>query len=440
MSAALDWLVSATRASGLETERIDLDACDRWALRDGALAHDTGRFFAVRGVQVEADAPDEHGRALPMIDQHEIGWLGFLVRRCPEDGVQWLLQAKTEPGNVGGTQVAPSIQATRSNYMRVHGGKPTPFLALFQSGRNRISDAPQSEQGSRFLWKFNRNSVVAVPPEQPLDISEDDPRWRWIGAPDLRDLLGRSFAVNTDARSVIASSEWPLLSHGERLFRSDALMRSYLAATDDVDRAVSRLESHQRKVSLRWRFIPIERLPGWRWTDRGLVSEEGAAIVVFHRCRARDREVTEWAQPFLTHRETVDNILLARIRDEALQVFVVMQREVGFGGRVEYGPSWQAGGAEPSEVLDLAAASDSRELAAIEQSDEGGRFFHAVGRYRIVLAPSAPRTRPVTPDGRWISLGALQSLTRTSGLSNNELRTMTSLLLSSRFDDAVAAL
>ena len=37
----------------------------------------------------------------------------------------YLLQSKIEPGNINGVQLSPTVQATKSNYLRKHGGKNT---------------------------------------------------------------------------------------------------------------------------------------------------------------------------------------------------------------------------------------------------------------------------------------------------------------------------
>ena len=39
---------------------------------------------------------------------------------------KYLLQAKVEPGNINKIQISPTVQATRSNYLRIHGGKTIP--------------------------------------------------------------------------------------------------------------------------------------------------------------------------------------------------------------------------------------------------------------------------------------------------------------------------
>ena len=97
-------------------ETMSLDRSREWVLRDGRIVHRTGRYFAVTGV-AGAD-----GSAQPLLEQREIGTLGFL-RAGATARVELLAQGKIEPGNVGLAQLAPTMQATASNLDRVHGGR-----------------------------------------------------------------------------------------------------------------------------------------------------------------------------------------------------------------------------------------------------------------------------------------------------------------------------
>ena len=97
---------------------------------DGCLRHDTGRFFSVQGIHVETDFGHVSGWDQPIIVQPEIGYLGILAKEF--DGVLYfLMQAKIEPGNVNCVQISPTLQATKSNYTRVHNGKKPAYLDYF---------------------------------------------------------------------------------------------------------------------------------------------------------------------------------------------------------------------------------------------------------------------------------------------------------------------
>ena len=56
----------------------------------------------------------------PIYTQPEGGILALLARETPENGVQFLLYGKPEPGNIGVIQFSPTIQSTWSNIRRAH--------------------------------------------------------------------------------------------------------------------------------------------------------------------------------------------------------------------------------------------------------------------------------------------------------------------------------
>ena len=93
----------------------------------------------------------------PIIVQNELGILGIIKDKKRE---RYLLQAKVEPGNKNKLQLSPTVQATKSNYTRIHGGKKIPFLSFFINKKKDFIS--QSEQGYRYLFKFNYNSLIEI--------------------------------------------------------------------------------------------------------------------------------------------------------------------------------------------------------------------------------------------------------------------------------------
>lgn len=432
---ALSWLEAAASAAELHLEPVCFGDCQGWHLRDGALRHETGRFFSVRAVTMRSRQKDVDGRQMVMIDQPEIGRLAFLVRPSGE-GVDWLIQAKVEPGNVGPAQLAPTLQATRSNYERVHGGRPTAFLELFQGGRTFLSDGAFSEQGSSFLWKFNRNTVLAVP-SAGVEIPDAD-HWRWCSSRTLRELLSCSYAVNTDARSVIASAPWALLCEGRTLFRSPALMRSYRRHdSSGVIRQIVDRAATDTRLQIAWEFEPLEAHPGWNSGAQCLAGSDGAGRLGSFAVSVKGREVGHWMQPFLLGGAHSEHVLLMRLADGVPEFFARVLSEPGFGARREYGPSLHSAYSAPADLE--AWVQDGRELVEIEQSDEGGRFMQTRALYRIVLVEDTPPPRSY-PWGTWLPLASLEQLARKPGMTSNELRTLCTLILSDAFDVACQTL
>ncbi|SNT41317.1 NDP-hexose 2,3-dehydratase family protein [Tropicimonas sediminicola] len=333
------WLREARANSHLQLDRVALADCAQWLYRDGGLHHATGRFFSIVGLEVKDVGEARHGRQLAMIDQPEVGWLGFIIRRTPH-GIEWLLQAKTEPGNIDATQLAPSIQATRSNYNRAHGGRPTEFLDLFRGAKAFVSDGPHSEQGTRFLWKFNRNSVLILPDGEAPDASGLE-HWKWCPSGSIRDLLADDYCVNTDARSVTATAPWALLADGGALFSAPALAASYEQVVEpkELESFLDRINALPHGRVPRWQHIALDEMAGFSWGDSGLLDDKNDEQVACFEIRVRGREVDHWYQPFLMQKGQTDHVLLMRLTEKGAEFFVRLFHEVGFGTRVEYGPS-----------------------------------------------------------------------------------------------------
>lgn len=434
----LNWLAKINENSQLKVSEVSFEACRNWQIDGETMRHETVMFFSVVGLRVCDDkAVSEQHYAL--IDQPEVGWLGFLVRQGSV-GIEWLVQAKTEPGNISATQMAPTIQATRSNYRRVHGGKPTKFLDLFENGKSFLSDGPHSEQGTQFLWKFNRNSVLALPKSHDPELNRFG-NWNWITSTVLRILLAHDYTINTDARSVIATGPWLLLAGQEPLFSASILATSYRrpAERHQLLLLAARIKPASQRYVPRWEPTPLNELIGWEMNDYALLNPQGEPILRCYEINVKGREVANWCQPFILQDKQTDHVLYMRTSRRGAEFFLRIYEEVGFGGRREYGPSLHSQYDTPEEMNTWSEIDNTTELCSLDQSDEGGRFMAAAARYRIVLTKNvAPRVQ--YPFGVWVNLAVLEKLANSPGHTTNELRTLISLVLSQPFDDACANL
>ena len=76
--------------------------------------HVTGRYFSIQGIKYKNSYSG-------ILNQPEVGVLSNFM--TIHNGIAYfLVQFKEEPGNINKIQLSPTIQATKSNYSRVHGG------------------------------------------------------------------------------------------------------------------------------------------------------------------------------------------------------------------------------------------------------------------------------------------------------------------------------
>ena len=416
------------------TETVPLERLSGWRYdRDaGLIAHESGRFFSVEGLQVETQGPFGHW-GQPIINQPETGILGFLAKEI--DGILYFLaQLKAEPGNRNGLQLSPTVQATRSNYTRIHGGQHVPYLEFFQDPARRrvIADVRQSEQGSRFLRKRNRNMVVETVEPVP---ARDGFVWLTLG--QLHRLLATEDLMNMSTRSVLACL--PLgdgapgaAAAGDEGFGT-ALARSLAPGGSELHPLVhvlSWITEARTRSEMRARTVPLDALADWEFTGGRISHRAGRHFdVIGVRVEALGREVGRWCQPMIRAKAAeLAALLVTRVRG-VLHVLMQLRAEPGLTDIAELAPTVQCTPVDCAQLppgerppyFDLAQnarAADIRFDTAL--SDEGGRFYHTGSRHLVVetgLLPEAPAFR-------WLTLAQLEELTQHSYYVNMQARSV----------------
>src|SRR4051812_7106640 len=108
----LVWLEARRKDVPFSAQLIPLSAVATWqADDDGNIFNVTGQFFRIEGVRVRS-APglrEIPGWDQPILTQKEGGVLALLCRETAA-GIEFLLQAKADPGNIGYLQFCPTIQ------------------------------------------------------------------------------------------------------------------------------------------------------------------------------------------------------------------------------------------------------------------------------------------------------------------------------------------
>ncbi|MGK5629453.1 NDP-hexose 2,3-dehydratase family protein [Streptomyces sp. URMC 123] len=440
-----DWLDSRRRAHPFRVRRVPFAALDGWHFEEdtGNLAHHSGRFFTVEGLRVRMGDPGIPGTPSrprewhqPVIRQPEVGILGLLMKDF--DGVpHFLMQAKMEPGNPNLLQLSPTVQATRSNYTRVHRGAPVRHLEFFAGpGRGRvITDVLQSEHGSWFHHKSNRNMIVETDREVPLT---DDFRWLTLG--QLHALLARDHVINMDARTVLSCLA-PFLPVGG----GGGPLAAALAASRDPDAGAlvptpelySWFTGQRSDREVEVTRVPLRETRGWERTATGISRLDGRYFtVVGVSVRAGSREVTGWSQPLFAPTGPGVVALVVKEFDGVLHLLLRARAEPGFLDTVELGPTVQCvpenydPGERPSLLDEVLAADPSRVLYDVVHSEEGGRFLDASSRHLIVEADDA---FPVSPDRlpadcAWFTLGQVAALLRHGHYVSVQARTLLACL------------
>ncbi|MCK5360722.1 MAG: NDP-hexose 2,3-dehydratase family protein, partial [Gammaproteobacteria bacterium] len=414
------------------------------------LRHESGRFFSIEGVEIKTNWGDVAHWQQPIIRQPEIGILGIITKKF--DGVlHFLMQAKIEPGNINSVQLSPTLQATKSNYTRVHKGKSPRYFEYFtdnKPGVRVLLDQLQSEQGARFLKKRNRNIIVEV--EEDIEVFEE---FCWLTLGQLKHLLDYENIVNMDTRTVISGI--PLGNHvedpvsieaalsivktkgsayGYGLLQSATDARRGLHAIEDIISWITRLKS---KYELDIRPVPLNSLDQWHIDDHSIFHDKKKYFSVIPvRAEIGNREVQSWTQPMIkSAQEGIIAFIIKKING-VYHFLVQAKLEAGNFDIIELAPTVQCltgnyrkglSEYEP-EFLNYvlqAGQNPARVRYSAMQSEEGGRFFREQNRNMIVEAP-ADFDENLPENFIWMTLNQLQLFIKFNNYLNIQARSLIS--------------
>lgn len=404
----------------------------------GEIANNNRSFFSVTGARRFEDGAFTGEQ--PIIVQAEIGYLGIVCRMI--DGVlNFLLQAKIEPGNVNCVQISPTIQATKSNFTRAHGGKTPTYFELFEhSDRYEvIYDQVQSEQASRFYKKRNRNTIMIV--EDDFEIY---PNFRWMTLGQIKTLMETDNLVNMDTRTVL--SGLPLITQNltvqekeeiEEFFGDKALYRSIFCSDpqDTMPRIYQKLNNYKMFRDIRLDTVPLNQLADWTIDDYGITCKKQADFMVrYYDIEISGREVRHWSQPLFKAIGMATFGLLSRVKDGTRQYLVKIKPEIGSFDKAEFGPSVQW---EPTHDPDQDNVVDrlfrkkyeSRQDVMIDVvlSEEGGRFYHEQNN-NVILEVAEDELPNIPEDYIWTDYATLNYMVQINNCLNIQLRNLLSLI------------
>ena len=434
------WIEQRNREVEVEVNKIPFSEMKMWhSESDGSIHHDSGKFFSIVGIDVRTDYGLNDHWQQPIILQPEVGYLGILTKEI--NGVLYcLMQAKIEPGNVNCVQISPTLQATKSNYSRVHSGKSPHYLEYFVNVKpeNIILDQLQSEQGARFLRKRNRNIIIKV--DEDVPVLED---FRWMTLGQIKELMAYDNMVNMDTRTVLSGlkiSDYvtPLdgLRHmsqfGKNMILSANTNHCFVSTRDHL----SWLTNLKARYDLLVNYCPIIGMPEWKKTETEIVREDQKFFrIIGVNVTISNREVSSWCQPLV---EPMQQGLCAFIIKKINGVYhflVQAKLECGNFDVIELAPTVQcltgnvyAENIQKPEFADyvLNARTDQIVFDTL-QSEEGGRFYKEQNRNLIV---EADENFPLELPERytWMTLRQIYKFLRFNNYLNIQARSLISAL------------
>ncbi|MCP5105096.1 MAG: NDP-hexose 2,3-dehydratase [bacterium] len=447
-----EWLARRNREVGVNIETITFPQMDQWHFDEttGNLRHASGKFFSIDGIRVETNWGMVNRWEQPIINQPEIGFLGIITREI--DGILYfLMQAKIEPGNINHVQLSPTLQATKSNYTRVHKGKKPLYLDYFlnKNKYNVLVDQLQSEQGARFLKKRNRNMIIQVDRDEDIPVYDD---FAWLTLGQLKKLIREDNLVNMDTRTVISG-----IPYGE--YRADVIeffnvMNDFHKGGDqfkmgmldsslnldggiyNFDELLSWLTQLKAQYDLSVEKIPLKDVENWVKNDSAIHHRDDKFFRVLPvSVEIDNREVTKWTQPLL---QPAQQGLIAFITKKINNVYhflVQAKLECGNLDVLELAPTVQCltgnyrdtkKGTLPYLEYVLNAQPFQIRFDAL-QSEEGGRFYKEQNRNLIIEADDR-FDENLQENYAWITLAQLKIFLKFNNYLNIQARSLISAI------------
>jgi oxidase EvaA len=433
------WLQERNRSVCVNIESVPFKELDNWViLPDNSLRHCSGMFFSIEGIRVKTDYPSPVEWEQPIINQPEIGYLGILAKEF--GGIlHFLMQAKIEPGNVNNVQLSPTLQATKSNYTRVHGGRNSAYLDYFRNAKPEqiILDQLQSEQGARFLRKRNRNMIVRV--EDDIPVYED---FRWLTLGQIKELMQRDNCVNMDTRTVLAGIDFAeyLVSEADLSEMSGFGRAMYESATalsgvKTLREVLSWLTNLKSRYDLSVERVPLNQIKEWECRDDEIVRYDKKYFRVLGvRVHIANREVVSWCQPLVQPMQQGICAFIIKKIGGIYHFLVQAKLECGNRDVFELAPTVQCltgsifnGAPRPPYTDYVLNAKKEQIIYDALQSEEGGRFYHEQNRNMIVVADDDfPMDLPHTY--QWMTLGQINEFMRYSNYINIQARSLIAAL------------
>jgi oxidase EvaA len=437
--AMLDWLQMRRKAVKVSVQRISFAELKRWhfSKSTGNLLHDSGSFFSIEGITIQSNFGLRNRWDQPIINQPEIGILGFITKKI--SGVlHFLVQAKIEPGNINFIQLSPTLQATKSNYTRVHGGKKPQYLSYFtgETKATVLMDQLQSEQGARFLRKRNRNMIVEV--YEDLEIHDD---FTWMSLGQIKKFMKLNNVVNMDTRTVLSAITYP--KEASLAPPPNLDLKMYMSATANDDPMYT-MEEHIIWITrLKFMYelnitnVGLNKIKGWVQDNDEIRHEQGKYFsVIAVQAKIDSREVTEWTQPIIrSAQEGVIGFLIKMIN--GVYHFLVQAKvECGNFDILELAPTVQCltgnyrKGFNEYDVpfIEYFLEKKGKVLHSSYQSEEGGRFFEEQNWNICLIVDDTFQTEGHPMNFRWMTLGQLMEFIKYNNYLNIQARSLISLL------------
>ncbi|QCR31503.1 NDP-hexose 2,3-dehydratase family protein [Lysinibacillus sp. SGAir0095] len=403
---------------------IPFDCVEYWKFDEieGNLKHETNGFFKIQSLISQ----NEENPIQLIINQPEHGILGLIITEVNQV-LYCLVQMKIEPGNKDIIQISPTVQATESNYKRVHKGKKVKYIDYFLNGTSQmVYKQLQSEQGAKFFEKRNWNIIVEI---DSANIKSESENHYWLSLSLIIDLLKEDNIINMDLRSIISCLKLPKkykLEHS----KNESWSKSYFSNSYNnenyqvIKNNLNKKKARPKKTELSSLNVALQN--NWYYDNYSIYSNHNKEFCVkFIEVTIQNREISSWSQPIVADNIEKLNCFIIKKIDGIYHYLIQYCNEIGITSSAEIGPTLHNVPVKnlPNFFTDLIASG--KEIFSSKLSEEGGRFYQMENKYVIIEIPEEIEIE--LPDSHdWATLYTLKKLLEESSNVNIEARSLLS--------------
>ncbi len=205
ISSLIKWRQKLQNKIKTQSKLININDVEDWFFdKNKNLYHKSRQFFKVKGVVTKAAKGREVSSwTQPILTQKHGGVLAFIARETKEFGIQFLVEAKVEPGDDSQIKISPSFQATQSNMNRAHGGRRPNFfdIVIKNKGSDLIYYTIHNEEGARFWKKSNWNVIVKL--KNPYDKRIKGEKYKWASLTQIKKIALKDRIVNPFVKTIL---------------------------------------------------------------------------------------------------------------------------------------------------------------------------------------------------------------------------------------------
>ena len=336
-------------SSSLSINEIGLSELDDWGFdNDGSFSHKSGRFFSVNSIEYR----DELSLIL---SQPEVGLLcNFMT--IVDQTAYFLIQFKEEPGNINKVQLSPTIQATKSNYSKVHGGSLPSYweeYTKYNTDSSLVSfNLP--EQGTRYWQKYNNNKIVLTP------FIEEKRNFKWLTLGQILKFKKYDNSINSCLRSCL-SLIYELYDEkggAEKINLLKKNLQSINAISDSTNfkNVKSFYQNNSDKLKVHNNFDNFE--------------------IVGVEVSTKHREVSNWSQPLVLESKKQQYFLFTINQNGETKYIWSIDKEPGYKKGFAIGPTLKNISFKNDFEQKLNCFKEYKINEQFTMSEEGGRFLN----------------------------------------------------------------